>query len=94
MRRTFPIMLDANFNNLRRDGACVAVIALPWEMLFPHQAQAIRNHSQDLQMLASRGGLSACEAVAVLEDRRWSRMGEPDAHARLLDLLARFEAQP
>ncbi len=49
--------------------------AIPWEIIAPHEAQAQRNHSQSLQRLAERGGLSPCEAVAVIEDedyrKRW-----------------------
>ena len=47
---------------------------IPWAIIAPHEKQANTNHSQDLHTLASRGGLSACEAVALLEDRKWTRM--------------------
>jgi len=51
---------------------------IAWEMIAPHEATALRNHGgQSLQKLASRGGLSPCEAVAVLEDAdyrtRWPK---------------------
>lgn len=42
---------------------------LPWEMLAPHEHQAMSNHGgQSLERLASRGGLSPLEAVLVLLD--------------------------
>jgi len=44
---------------------------IPFAMLVPHEAQAKRNHYQSLDRLAQRGGLSACEALAILEDRPW-----------------------
>jgi hypothetical protein len=47
---------------------------IPWAIIAPHEKQAWVNHHQDLSKLASRGGLSACEAVAVIEDRKWTRM--------------------
>lgn len=48
---------------------------LPWEILQPHEAQAMRNHGgQNLEKLASRGGLSACEAVAILKDMDYYAM--------------------
>lgn len=52
--------------------------SIPWRIIAPHDAQAIRNHAgQNLENLASRGGLSPCEAVAVLEDvdyrKRWPK---------------------
>ena len=56
-------------------------------MLAPHEEQAQRNHLQSLETLASRGGLSACEAVAVLEDRRWHKMPKDEAVARLVELV-------
>ena len=42
---------------------------IPWDMLTPHEAQAQQNHSQTLERLAQRGGLAACEAVWILQDR-------------------------
>lgn len=71
--RLFPILYD------RRDRSSDMFIVanIPREMLAPHEAQAQRNHSQSLQRLADRGGLSACEALAVLENREW----RPDAEA-------------
>jgi len=44
---------------------------IPWELLAPHEAQAINNHAQTLERLAERGGLDVCEAVAIIEDMRF-----------------------
>jgi hypothetical protein len=44
---------------------------IPMAVLAPHEKQALQNHGQTLEKLASRGGLSASEALAVLEDRPW-----------------------
>lgn len=41
---------------------------IPWEIIAPHEAQAQKNHGQTLGGLASRGGLGASEAVAILRD--------------------------
>ena len=68
---------------------------IPWAIIAPHETQAHVNHSQDLNELASRGGLSACEAVAVIEDRKWTRMDPgagfkspaPIALARLAEIV-------
>jgi hypothetical protein len=62
-------------------------LSIPWELIAPHEAQAQRNHSQTLKRLAERGGLSACEAVAVLEDRPWEKMDPQAAADRLRALL-------
>lgn len=60
----FPIMLMADpWNKLPTQ-----MNSIPWELIAPHEQQALRNHSQSLEKLTSRGGLSPCEAVAVLED--------------------------
>lgn len=60
--------------------------AIPWSVIAPHERQAQLNHSQSLEMLASRGGLGTDEAVAVLEDRRWVSMGQDEARTRLREL--------
>ena len=42
-----------------------------WSMIAPHEAQALSNHSQDLERLAERHGLGPSEALAVLDDTSW-----------------------
>lgn len=65
--------------------------AIPWDLIEPHGVQAIRNHcGQDLEKLASRGGLSACEAVAVLEDMDY-RTRWPAIHEYGADRVAHFK---
>lgn len=49
---------------------------IPWVVIAPHEGQAVKNHSQSLQTLNRRGGLSWCEMCAVLQDRKWMRMDE------------------
>jgi hypothetical protein len=61
---------------------------IPWAVIAPHEAQAQRNHSQTLARLAERGGLSPCEAVAVLEDRNWRQMPQHEARLRLGQIIA------
>jgi hypothetical protein len=62
-------------------------LPLPWAIIEPHREQAMRNHSQTLERLRERGGLSACEAVAILEDRRWRQMDPAAAFTRLAELV-------
>lgn len=50
--------------------------SIPWSLIAAHEKQALENHcGQSLKRLAERCGLSAMEAVAVLEDKtfhdRW-----------------------
>lgn len=50
----------------------------PKHVLIPMECEqrAMSNHSgQDFETLASRGGLDPDEAVAIMEDRRWRKMG-------------------
>lgn len=39
---------------------------VPWSLIEPYEAQAQTNHSQTLKQLAGRGGLSMCEAMAIM----------------------------
>lgn len=39
---------------------------VPWSLIAPYEAQAQTNHSQSLKQLAGRGGLSMCEAMAIM----------------------------
>lgn len=60
-RSVFPIM-DGKF-----------IRGIPLDMIAAHEEQAKRNHGgQNLAGLSRRGGLSPCEAIAVLEDRSWT----------------------
>lgn len=65
--------------------------SIPWAMILPHDRQAQCNHDQTLKRLASRGGLSCCEALAVLDDRRWKSMDEAEAHKQLSQRLEKWE---
>ena len=46
---------------------CPATV--PWEIVAPHQEQAIQNHGQTLEKLHGRGGVSIQELYAILRDR-------------------------
>jgi hypothetical protein len=77
----FPIQLGfgANKGTIR---------SIPWSVIEPHDAQARHNHGgQTLARLAERGGLSACEAVAVLEDREWHSMPIAESESVLRSLI-------
>ena len=45
--------------------------SVPWSMVAPCERQALTNHSQTLERLAERGGLSPAELLAVLDGLRW-----------------------
>jgi hypothetical protein len=72
---------------IRASGQDRMVVGVPWELISLHERQAMRNHSQTLERLSERGGLSRCEAVAILEDRPWHRMEEHAANSRLLQII-------
>lgn len=87
--RRFPIAEVGNLKPRKEQecGVPAIVLWIPWSLIEPHEAQAFRNHGQYLAKLADRGGLTADEAVAVLEDREWRRMPRAESNARLLDLM-------
>lgn len=89
----FPIMglsyrYADDIRDLRKAGVQSVIIGIPWDVITPHEAQAQINHSQTLARLAERGGLGHCEAVAILEDRRWRSMPKAEANNRLAELVA------
>lgn len=80
--RMFPIL-----GRSRVGGATYAPI--PWRVIAPHALQAMKNHDQTLERLAERGGLSPCEAIAVLEDRYWSSIPDNTVAEQLLRKLVK-----
>jgi hypothetical protein len=63
-----PLHLD----NITRLGLCI-----PLDVLNEEWAQ--NNHGQSLARLKERGGLSMCEAAAIVERRKWRAMSNKDA---------------
>jgi hypothetical protein len=49
--------------------------------------QAHRNHEQSLERLAERGGLSLQEALALMNEKKWTAYRETTDEAALLMLL-------
>lgn len=90
----FPILhnyrLLETVQTVRKGGAVALVVQIPWGMIAPHERQAHDNHGQTLARLAERGGLSACEACAVLDNRKWQKMHDAAAHARLMHLIDEY----
>lgn len=86
----FPILIGAYgieryLTSLRDGNQPFLVVAIPWALISPHESQARLNHGQSLAMLASRGGLAAAEALAVIEDRTYHRQGFCHSHKLLTD---------
>lgn len=50
--------------------------AVPWTLVASHEAQAQSNHSQSLEHLATRGGLSPLELWCVVNDKKWHDKGD------------------
>lgn len=46
---------------------------VPYGLLLPHEEQAMVNHSQTLERLKERGGLSYHEMLCVIEDKKWPK---------------------
>jgi len=70
--------------------------SIPWSLIAPHEKQALKNHDgQSLEKLASRGGLSWREALAVLEDRPFGdRLEEGEARSLVLAMVPGLEVAP
>lgn len=92
--KIFNIMVNADtIPNARKLGIPYICVCIPWEMIQPHYAQAEKNHYQTLERLHERGGLSACEALAVLEDRGWSKMLDSVSNQALCKKVAEWVDQ-
>lgn len=85
--KLFPIPGQWSVKNHKR----LPYFNIPWDMIASHEAQAQANHYQTLERLAQRGGLSADEAIAVIEDRKWTDMDIDDAHEKLTKMTAEFK---
>lgn len=96
MTRLFPIMIPFEQNKrpaeVRDVGTMFVVVAIPWEMIAPHEKQAKANHSQTLERLCERGGLDATEALAVLADKPYPWASKNDWAKANADLASRVMA--
>lgn len=70
--------------------------SVPWELVAPHEKQALANHNQTLLRLHERGGLSPQELWHVLHDKRWhsSNITGADAHTWLQQLVDAIPVTP
>jgi hypothetical protein len=50
--------------------------SVPWDLVKDHEKQAQHNHSQSLERLAQRGGLSPMELWCVVHDKDFYDHGE------------------
>jgi len=71
-RESFLMPLLIGYREHRIEGIDDPFIFPWWFEWLEDRAQ--KNHSQSLSRLRQRGGLGYCEALAVLEDRRWREM--------------------
>jgi antitoxin (DNA-binding transcriptional repressor) of toxin-antitoxin stability system len=90
--RMFPMLLPSYkladyVEKVRAGGGIWITVSIPWAVIAPHARQAWINHSQTLERLAERGGLSAAEAVAVLDNRAFRKMEPAEAEARLAEIV-------
>lgn len=59
--------------------------SVPWEVMAPHESMAQKNHSQSLERLAERGGLSPGEAWCVVNGIDLSRSIETPTNWKTWD---------
>lgn len=80
--RRFPVLWGPLSDEERQQYivlGCPHTVA--WELVAPHEAQALKNHDQTLERLAERGGLSPAEMMLVLDDKEWSGLPVNDIAA-------------
>jgi hypothetical protein len=89
MNITFPIGSEFNRPKYERHEGCEYLprFFIPWEMIAPHEEQSQTNHQQSLKRIAERGGFSRCEAIAILEDRLWTRIDVETADKQLKKMV-------
>ena len=69
--------------------------SIPWHLLARHEDQAMKNHDQTLEELASRGGLDVQEAIQVMRDQKCKFSVDKSCTRDVLDqLLAEEAAKP
>jgi hypothetical protein len=73
LRRRFPVLLGN-----QRSVWPGLPDSIPWEVIAPHEQQANINHGHSLETLASLGGLSPYELLAVLLDQGFWRCMLPE----------------
>ena len=64
--------------------------SIPLEVIIQHEPQALKNHGQTIKRLSERGGLSWCEALAVLKDREWKHVDKEQAKTAVLKAVSDF----
>ena len=79
--RMFPVLVGLGDRD--RNPPCPRQV--PWEWLAPHEKQAKENHDQNLETLASRGGLDPLEMWCVLHDRKWPWGVARERRARMMN---------
>jgi hypothetical protein len=84
--KTFPI-LSWSIRNLPDSPKSV-----PWSFMEGHAEQAMENHSQTLERLAERGGLSPLEMYLVVSNKSWSERDFETNEAALSWLIGALAA--
>lgn len=68
----------------------INIKSIPMHLLKPYERQAVRNHSQSLQRLAERGGMSPCEILGIIRGINWGQLKlRPDDEAELIKWVER-----
>jgi hypothetical protein len=90
MSRKFPVLMS--YQKRRAFPNCPCDV--PWAMLEKHEPQALRNHDQSLEQLASRGGLAPQEMLDILHDRQLRFVGETvEAVEELIRIVTQWQSE-
>ncbi len=87
------VTLTLKFDHEERPAIRESWLHFPPKFFAPHEEQAQHNHSQSLKRLNERGGLSAVEAMLILQGKPLPRIGEwADELNALQFVLEAFDA--
>ena len=90
--RTFPVMLD--WHDRKKLSTVAFPTSVPWGFIEQYERAAKQIHTQTIERLAERGGLTPCEMMAVITNSRaWWSEPEETAVKALKNAVAEYKME-
>ena len=70
------VKLEAEVGRIKKPYPIQNGSSVPWEVMAPHNAISLTNHSQTIERIAERGGFGPAEAYCIVNDLKWREMEE------------------
>lgn len=83
--KLFPLLVGRSTIEAVAGEQMIVMVSFPYEEVAKHEKQMLINHEQSVEQVAKRGGLTAAELLAVLEDRKYHAISEANANSQLWD---------